>query len=701
MKSYRFPLLRLAVAAVLVVLAQSLVLAQQPTAPVQIIGQYQAGKVVLRWVPASPETWEELNEKGYVLERLQIPGTAAELAKRRFTALTLQPIKPAPAAAWEKITETNDHAAAAYMALYAERMPSLKPDLLSQIKSQADQRDNAYFVAMTAANLSAPTAELLGLRYEDENLPKGERYLYRIYPAARLETAPTLGDTAMVLVTTDEAENPVPVGLGTTSDEKKVRLQWPYILNKANFFAYYVERADSPNGPFTRLTAAPLLRLVNDELGAEQDKQHFYDSVGVNYRPFYYRLVGTTPYGTESRPSEVVMGMGRDMTPPTAPIILNAEPFEATKAKVTWKKPVRESDFRGFTVGRSPFAEGPFQPLHDKPLPPGATEFVDPNPVLGGTNFYAVTALDTAGNGSQSMSAYALFPDTFPPAAPVGLRGTVDTLGVVRLTWSPNREPDVQGYAIYWSNADDHSFIMINNGPVRDTMFTDTITLSTLTEEVFYRVAAIDNGFGFSELSGILKLKRPDRVPPSSGLISNYLASEKQVKISWVPSSSHDLASQELWRKQPGEDWKLLRKFARTDTTFTDENLRPGGEYEYALVAQDDDGLRSERSFPLGVRLPAASNLPGVDDLKLAFDKEKKTLNLSWKYADAGRYRFVIYRSTASVGGLMTYESVSGALQFSDVWLPETGEYGYAVRVVDEAGNESGLSKTAKTTVGE
>lgn len=654
-----------------------------------LIGKYSDGNVLLRWAPTSKEMWEQANQTGYHIERLTLPDNADELKNRRFERLTNAPLKPAPAAAWERATETDDAVASAYMVLFSELPKVPATDPFSQMKAQSDLRDNAYFIAMSSAELSAQAADLLGLRFADKKIDKGGRYLYRIFAAAPFPEGQL--DTAMVYVSTEEEETtPQPVALEALSGEKTVYVKWNINLNRSNFFAYHIERSDSPNGRFSRLNQHPLIFMKNREIEGEQDDLYtFTDSVGLNYRPYYYRITGITPYGEVSLPSEVVMGMGKDLTPPLAPSIKQAETRGEKSAYLRWEKQTQEPDFKGFIVGRSIHPEGPFTSLHVGILPKTTQEFLDKNPDVNGRNFYAVTAIDTAGNESRSLSAYVLFADHTPPTPPIGLTGSVDSNGVVSLTWTPNREDDLLGYRVYWSNDQDHKFIMISSDMVREAAYTDTIQIHTLSKHVYYRIAAVDNGFGHSDFSEILELKRPDVVPPSPGILTDFKILENGIQFTWTPSTSSDLATQQLLRRQPDGDWALLQAFDKTATRYFD-SPPANGIYEYALRSIDDDGQSSELSFPIGVNFVGKGETLPVEDLRAVYNKEKKALELRWRYPSSDR-RFVIYRSVND-GGMMSYESVQGSAQFTDFGVAENATYSYAVRVVDDAtGGESDL----------
>lgn len=671
----------------------------QEAAPqhLRLIGKYSEGKALLRWAPAERRLWEALNAAGYHVERLELPDNTDALRQSEFQLLTAQPLKPAAPAVWEAHTQTDDRVAAAYMAVYGE-MPELPaPDMFAKMKQESDLRDNAFFMALSAAELSAQAARLLGLRFEDAEVKPGRRYLYRVFPAAPTPWGKV--DTALVFVAAESSALPLqPVGVETRSDEKVVFVKWDLRPNRHLFFAYHVERSERPGGPFTRLNKYPLLRFQNDALTNEQFEQVYVDSVGVNYKPFYYRLIGITPFAEESQPSEAVMGMGRDATPPYAPSMAEARTLNNGQALIRWRKEIQEPDLAGFLVGRSDNPDGPFTILHQGLLPARAREFVDEKPDKEGANFYIVVARDTAGNESRSLSAYIFFPDLTPPAPPAGLTGTMDTSGVVRLNWKPNTERDLMGYRVYWANDPSHRFIMVSEDLLKEPVFTHKASVRTLSPHVYYRVVAVDNGFGHSDFSEILELKRPDLLPPAPGVFKNFQLSERGVELQWIPSPSSDLAFQQLLRRSPGKDWVLAQTFNASANAWLDE-LREGGAYEYALRAVDRSGLQSELSFPLGVSVTLTRSLPPVEDLQAAFNKEKNALELRWRYPAAAQRRFIIYRA-AGAADLMTYESVSGVTSFTDLQLPEAGSYRYAVRVVDDAtGRESALKESAPVRV--
>lgn len=668
--------------------AQEVSIAQEMTRKnFYVISQVNEGEVVLRWAPVTAGLWQQLNVAGYHIDRLTVPETPQQSAPI-FERLTATPIRPWPAADWEPIVEENDNAAIAYMTIYGER-PDASGDPFLQMRKDDELKGKSYFFAMTAASQSGAAAEAMGLRFTDENIDAGTRYVYRVYAAESLPNQQL--DTAMVMVNTDEyAVRLPPQGLTTVSLENQVVIKWPTAANRTQFSAYHLERSVNATGPFIRLNDAPILQLNSDAVPTFNDYFKRVDSVGKNYQPHYYRIIGITQFGDESPPSEAVMGMGRDFTPPASPVLEEIETKDNARVELVWNKLSFEPDFAGFIVGRSPLPEGPFTPLHDKLLPRVITTFTDDRPNPGGLNYYQITAVDTAGNASQSFARYALFLDTFPPAAPVGLTGTVDTNGRVSLSWEANTEPDMRGYRVYFANAADHPFIQISPTLLTETRYEDSITLNTLTEEIFYRVVAVDQGLGHSPYSAFARLKRPDIIPPSAGVFKKYsVTNDNTVLLEWAPSASHDLAGQELHRRENGTT-TLIATFDGNTSRFMDTMLQNGTTYEYTLRAVDDDGLRSSHSVALNITITDRTREAPVSRLTATYHKEKGYTELDWAYAEnllADR-RFVIYRATPG-GDMQSYESVTGSTSFKDYQADKAGEFSYAIMVVSPKGKSS------------
>jgi hypothetical protein len=91
---------------------------------------------------------------------------------------------------------------------------------------------------------------------------------------------------------------------------------------------------------------------------------------------------------------------------------------------------------------------------------------------------------------SESSAPTCLTPlDTFPPAAPTGLRA-VAIAGAINLIWDANKEPDLAGYVVLRGIAPGDTLQAITPAPIRETNFRDTTV--TPGVQYVYAIVAVD-----------------------------------------------------------------------------------------------------------------------------------------------------------------------------------------------------------------
>ncbi len=654
---------------------------------IHMIGRYSNNKVLLRWGPSDKEMWRRVNREGWVLQRATVPDNLDGYKNYDYEASFTRTILPLPKddVAWETLFDKDSISIGGWISLY-EKRPEVPGGPVEQLLNQEKSEKKAFFVGMVSADRSHKTAIAMGLGWVDKTVKNDKSYIYKI----SLKSDSTV--FGFVLVDCSEEYHKYrPIGLETQSKEHLVMVSWLRELNNHKFVSYYVEKSKHKNGPFVRLNKAPYVDVRPNEEKGNTGNIYFRDSVQQNYTPYYYRLIGLDAFGIESEPSEVMMGMGKDFTPPLAITGLTILAKEDSSVTISWKKGFRESDFKGYIVRRSHDLEGPYLPLHEKPLSFDTKVYMDRKVNPRAYNYYTVTVIDTAGNSAESLPRAAMFEDKAPPPTPTGLKGSIDTNGVVTISWDAIHDPTVIGYKVYSSNSPKHTFIMKSGDLITDTTYTEKVALRTLSEIIIYKVAAVNRGFGYSELSEGLELKRYDIIPPNSGVFKNYEMGDSSVTLTWAISSSSDLDEQQIWRKDKSHDWKMIASLDKATSQFTDNTITFGVEYTYALKAKDDDGLVSSYSPFIGVSLSDHRPLAPVQDLKVDFDKQKGAINLSWNYPNASKYQYIIYKSRASED-ILTYRRVSGKNAYTDKRVKEDMSYKYAIRVISDEGKESAIS---------
>jgi fibronectin type 3 domain-containing protein len=349
---------------------------------------------------------------------------------------------------------------------------------------------------------------------------------------------------------------------------------------------------------------------------------------------------------------------------------------------------------KGFQVQHSTDDRGPFINLRDTLLPVTERTFTDQ--ATQTNNYYKVVAIDHGDEPHPSFPYIVLLIDSIPPVAPVGIKGDIDSTGIVTLNWDNNTEPDLLGYRVFRANHKRDEFSQITKDPVSKNQFIDTINVKTLTRKIYYKILAIDQHFSPSGFSDTLELKRPDKIPPVQAVFSEVITDEYGIKLSWVCSSSDDVIKHVLYRKaETSTSWNVVQIFEMIDsiTSFNDTLTKAGTMYQYTMLAVDESGLESEPSRPVTMKAFERKIRPQVKDIKFKAKRDRKLIYITWEYPYNGVERFVIYRAMND-DLINLYDGVDNTIfEFEDKKLKPNNKYTYRLKVIYRDGTQSAFSE--------
>lgn len=659
----------------------------------QVIARNTADSVVLRWAPLSPIAWERYNAAGYRVERLSMHRDLA--GKPEPEQLNAATIRPWPLERFRAEAEgASKYLATAGQALYGQQFSaSPKVDDLKSIVDAAGEYRMRYSFAMLSADLDANAADALGLRWVDRDLAPNMLYLYRV-----IALDPERPDTAMIAVNRSMGPDHIPNGplLRAMEEEGQVTLNWMNEISEGAFTAFWIERA-TRSGEWEKLTSSPYLQTFPDSSATE--RQYFFTdtAIGENYITHRYRLRGITAFAETSEPFAVITAMGRDRTAPPNPEMKGVKDRNG-ELVVEWSVAERAGDLQGFRVEKAYAANAAFQPLHEGLLPAGTTSFTDPSGTLRGENHYRVWAVDTAGNGSVSLSGYGFLVDSIPPSDPIGLAGMIDSVGVVRLHWQMGSEDDIQGYRVFFANQADHEFTNLTPDPHPDTTFVHAITLNSLTPKIHFRVVAVDRNFNHSGMSAMLTLDRPDTIRPVPPLFKDYSVTDSTVTLSIIPSSSPDVARYVLYRKaQDQMEWIDVAQWlsAQSTRSYVDREVVGPRFYSYRISAVDSAGNTSREQRATDVRVHARIRTSSVRSLHATLDGDERRIALEWERPGETVKHYVLYRIKDDASPVAIASVPGDRRNFSDEDLAGRGRYRYQLQAVYSTGATSAPSESS------
>ncbi|MBT8231311.1 MAG: hypothetical protein HKO66_10100 [Saprospiraceae bacterium] len=631
----------------------------------------------LRWAPSSPNVWLEGNTYGYSVDKMQLDSNNVE----KFIPLGQGLYKAWPLDEWKSIvSEDSPYTAAAAMTIYGAE-ESTGGD--SFTKGDQDL-NNRFGFALLSADLDKNAATASGLSATDQKVEIGEYVIYRIYIKDELGNARS--DTSFYLCQREEVvQETAPIISEIEELENVVNLSWDKYSGSTTFTGFYIERSDDNGSTYLRITERPVLDISTNLM--EGDIISYADSLETNYQSYYYRLVAVDAFGDESLPSEAVIAMGRDKTGPEAPENFIVEE-QNNGFQLSWEFDNALNDITGFNIYKSVETEDNYD-LISQNLSPESRAFIDNDPDPIKTNYYYVTAIDTAGNESSSKINFGITTDNIPPQAPGNLRYSIDTMGQLLILWDAPRDNDIRGYRVYVSNAQDDEFASESGDYLKQTYFATNIELETLTEKIYYFVQAIDWSYNVSENSMTLEVVKPDILPPSQSIFVDYEVTEEGISFNWIPSNSEDVKEIQLLKRELGQEWVSVNNFDQNTLTFLDKSVEEGVFYEYTLNTIDDAGNSTLSEKTLNLEALKSFFLKEIPTLEAKSEDEGIVLTIG--YPEKENFTFTIYRGE-NEGLLSTLKILESGEEFVDKDIRKKVKYQYAVKANAMDGRDSKLS---------
>lgn len=638
--------------------------------------------ICLRWAPDSYLGWRAGNRYGYKIVRFTIIRNNIPVLHPEPKLLTPEPLKPLPLAAWEVLADSDDYCAIAAQTIYGKDMELVQePNSgISGIVKRMDEQQLQYSFALLSADLSPKAASASGLWFTDHQVQQNEKYLYRVFLASPVDVLKS--DTGYIYCGTDDwAPLPKPVRLQIEQEGRKVLLHWEQQTLGNIYNAYTIARSDDSGKHFYPLLDKPLVQTATSG-SYEQREMLYIDSLPEQETVFSYRVCGINSFGEQGPPSEMVF-TSRILPLISMPVIIGKEIMPEGYVKLEWElaNGTHESSMSFFSVSRSSFADKDFKVIADT-IDPRQFKFIDSKPLVSA--YYKVTAHNRYGSIRSSLPVLIQLVDTLPPEPPSGLIASGDTTGIITLRWQHNSEDDIYGYRIFRGNNASEELSQLTTYPVNDTVYRDTVNLNTLSGYIYYQIMAIDQRQNHSSLSGMLKVKRPDIVPPAPPVMKSISADSSGIVIQWINSASIDLQRTRLVRsteKNP-EEIVILEFYPKDSLSFfVDSIVSPGIIYSYFLLAQDSSGLMSKPSVVLSGKMVLGLRHKRPENLNCRVDRNHHSMHLKWNMGE-DPVRFIIYRRSGENPMTIIASMPGSQREYVDRNIRPQMHYSYSVRAV-------------------
>jgi fibronectin type 3 domain-containing protein len=652
----------------------------QVKSSLQVKGRVEKDKILIRIAPTTPNVWLKGVKHGYTIEKYLVVKEGQFIGNKQKTKhdLAVWPQKR-----WEALSATNDYALVAAQAMFGDsfELSNAQSNSVMEIYNKVQELESRFGFSLFCADISADVAKASALLFSDSLIQANERWFYKVY----LNSPDPVKDTAFLYLNTNDAF-PLPRvdNIEATFRDRVVHFSWSIKELSDSYTAYWIEQSED-SIHFKRTTKLPIVNLLNEN--QPSDKMEWVDSLQHNSRIYYFRIVGVSPFGIEGPPSKLVFGEGAKALS-VVPSILAIYP-EQTSAMIRWQiADEAQPLIKSFQVERSVSVDKNYVSISPL-LKPADREFRDQKP--SGTNYYRVRA-----NGIDNKPLYS-FPflfqllDSIPPVKPTGITAKADNKGIVSLQWTRNTEPDFLGYRVFRSNFSNSEFSLITKDPLAEPVFRDSIDLKNLSSNIYYKLTALDKRLNPSPYSVVIKIKKPDVVPPVSPSLTSVQQVDDRVVIRWEPSASLDVLKNKVFRKLDTESgWKAVGELP-ADSIRLNDPVPPGRRVSYYIASTDSTGNVSLPSqvFSIAITPVKAS---GVKKITASVDRAERAITLRWMAPSTPVVKYQVYRAEGE-DPISLYKTIQGQLPvFVDKTLENDRVYKYRIKTVFENGEESKFS---------
>jgi uncharacterized protein len=648
---------------------------------IQVIARIQKDKILLRWAVTTPIAWKKLNTYGYTLERYTVTRDNKTLSNPEKLVLS-KVLKPEPLETWEKLIEVNDNAAIIAQAIYGENFTVEGGDKLETIVNLSEETEQRFTFALFTADKDFEIAKKAGLGFEDKTAKLNEKYAYRVI--SNVPEKEMSIDYGGIFVGLKEYEPlPKPMDFTAHFTDSSTMLSWNFKTLSQVYGSYFIERSTDKK-TFERITDKPYTSLNQEN--ANNNRIFYIDSI-ANNKPYSYRIQGISSFGELGPYSEIITGKGASILK-FVPHLTVKDFKDDNTVTLSWEFPEEgNNEITGFELNRSDSDDGKYTTVIKNI--PERNRSVTYNK-LSSTNYFTLTAIGKQGGNRTSFPMLVQPVDSIPPAKPLGLKGVIDSLGVVKIIWTPNKEKDLMGYRIYKANNPDEEYSQLTISPSEPNKYEDKVIIKSLNSKVYYKVIAVDYHYNMSLFSDPLIIKKPDVIPPASPAFTKYEIKDESVFLEWANSQSEDVSVHQLYRKENDQkDWSLILETKNKEEKFQDKTAIEGNTYKYAIFAKDESNLISNASPEVGLFVPKFSVMPSVKGFFAQANKTTNTIDLSWEYPNNEVDSFEIYKASDKEP-LQLMQIVTGKFrQLSDPTITINTNYKYGIRAIFKDGRSS------------
>ncbi len=634
---------------------------------IKIIANPSQKSIRLRWIPTNYSAWKFSLNSGYKLERITVLKNGIQVLPVKPKIIGTTPFKISSEKDFEKYSSQK------YPLIAAECIFDSDEESATQITPQGIfKKYNSdmmkFSVLLFCCDMDTLTAGLSGLYYEDFDVRKNEKYVYRI---TFFQQDSLFNDTAYAFCGLSGYTDQKPCEKPEAYFDGKSAVIYLNTIGNKDFNCFFVERSNDGGDSYQRLNSET--PVVKNYYSEKYSEVVFRDTSLVENQKYLYRIIGVDSFAEESLPSESVEIQAVAKINGYADFTA-CYPVDNNSVVLEWQFSEKDKKLiSGFKIYRSSSPDS----VKDLIYSGLGEKFVDKNPFPD--NYYYISVFNGYEEKLNPFPSYAMLIDSIPPAKPDKPHGFCDSLGRVFLSWE-NTDIDVKGFRLFYAENLMHEFVPCLPSMLKDTFYVDTISLKTLSKSVYYRLVAVDGRDNQSVFSDILEVKRFDTVPPP--VIRNFdiVQSNGKLKLIWQKSSADDVVKYIVFKKSSSDnDYRVVAETGYNTTCYKDKDTI-NGECVYGIVAVDGFGNKSD-IYP---RIFKENYTEKQESVDLKIKKNADVIRLLWAEKSGKNIKSVIVYRSVNGSPLRTYKYVKGNVFEEKISVGESLTYCVKIIYTDD-----------------
>ena len=533
-------------------------------------------RVLVRWIPHSPEAWEKSCKYGFTLKVVD----AENKVVRDF------PIIPAlefPNEAWDSLSRKNPSALMLFNSMKQIRKGE-------KITSGKENAHNIFFLSLAALDADTALAAMVGCFYSFSLSP----------PLNEVEITLELcwnfsGEKGAIKIIPERA-TPALISPELKANGNAIAISWPARQYTRTYHGYFILRRD---GETTKqLNKSPLVYLVNTY---SDSLIHYLDTTAEAGKTYFYKIIPMDYFNIKDS-----SGLERriDFFPPGAfQVILDSVSWKSDSLVFRYKKKGNHENLKASEISIRN-KEGKVLFSHKKSC---FQEVVAWKPDREGLVFISQVLHFGSGISTPSEERVYEVPDIFPPARPRPPILSSPGKGLVQISPDFDNTDQISGIRIFRRMGLKGLYRDLYSGPLTKGFYVDTLPMNTLENVVWYKYQLFDAAFNHSSFSDSAVFFLEDTIPPIRPVVYHAGNENGEIKICFwfFPEENLKIG---LWDKNVALDCRL---FTRRDSgCFLCPEGLPQTEFNFVIRVTDPSGNISN-SHPFRFKKPDAVIQPG------------------------------------------------------------------------------------------